>query len=142
MQFKAASDYAVRIMLYLLVQNRVCSAQEIAEGTGIDRMRIVQAAKGLRRSGLITSVRGARGGYASVGDSETLMFRDIVESFEDATSITHRSHGKPREDGLHRIETDFDSFVVSYQPVCSRLGEAFEIPLRELLEALESQEEG
>lgn len=142
MHIKTASDYAVRVMLYLLIQDRVCSAQEISKGIGIDRTSIVQIAKNLRKSDLITSVRGAQGGYTLIRCSEKLTLRDIVESFEDATSISHQSPDELEERDIRQITIGSDTVLVNYESFYDRLGKALEIPLRELLESPELYEKG
>lgn len=82
MQLKITTDYAIRIVLCLAEQGRVCPAQVIAECTGIDRTYIVQVAKNLRTSGLIQSVRGAQGGYELAKDPKDITLLDIVEPLE------------------------------------------------------------
>lgn len=131
-QLRIASDYAVRIMLYLLVQNKVCSTQEIACGTGIDRTCIVQVAKNLRKAGLITSVRGAQGGYACAENSQELMLRDVVEPFEGLDAMCCRHEETRREP--YSINSGRQTFSVNYQLFHRNLEKAFDVPLVDLLE--------
>lgn len=137
-QLRIVSDYAVRIMLYLLMQGKVCSTQEIAQGTGIDRPCIVQVAKVLRRSGLIASVRGAQGGYVCVNSSRELMLRDVVEPFEGLEALQYR-YKESHQAGLNSVNAGKQTFSVNYQSFHSNLEKAFDIPLVDLLEPQGSQ---
>ena len=63
MQMSSFSDYALRILLYLLVAgDRQVTSREIAERYGISFDHIAKAAQLLSREGYIASTRGRGGG--------------------------------------------------------------------------------
>jgi Rrf2 family iron-sulfur cluster assembly transcriptional regulator len=64
-QFTRASDYAVRVLSYLINANgSVSRAQSIAAATEIPESFLAKILGQLCRSGLVRSHRGARGGFS------------------------------------------------------------------------------
>ena len=58
------TDYGVVVLGQLVGQRgRLLSAPEIAEGTGLAGATVSQVLKTLAAAGVVTSHRGARGGY-------------------------------------------------------------------------------
>lgn len=130
MQLKTTTDYAIRMMLYLAVHEKVCSAQEISENTGIDRTYLVQVAKSLRNAGLIRSVRGVQGGYELAQNPENLMLSDIVEPMEGITNI-RRCDGSCEQSDLDASVTC--SVQASYEAIQANLQKVFDVPLTAVL---------
>ncbi len=82
------TDYAVRAMLYLCLQERgkVVPISEIAAGTGLSVKFLEEILLLLRTSGMVQSRRGKQGGYALLGEPETLTVADVVTALEGAPS--------------------------------------------------------
>jgi Rrf2 family transcriptional regulator, iron-sulfur cluster assembly transcription factor len=60
-------------------------AREIAEREGLPPDYVEQILLKLRRAGLVTSVRGARGGYYLARSPEDASVRDVLEAAENRT---------------------------------------------------------
>lgn len=60
-------------------------ARELSEVERLPHDYVEQILLRLRRAGLVTSVRGARGGYALARDAETVTVRDVIEAAERVT---------------------------------------------------------
>jgi Rrf2 family protein len=60
-------------------------AREIAEREGLPPDYVEQILLKLRRAGLVTSVRGARGGYYLARPAEDVSVRDVLEAAENRT---------------------------------------------------------
>jgi len=58
------------------------SAREIAERRGIPPRFLEQLFVSLRRAGIVTAVRGARGGFALMHDPAEVTVLDVVEALE------------------------------------------------------------
>lgn len=64
------------------------SARGIAERQGIPRKFLEQLFASLRRSGLVTAVRGARGGFELSRDPAAITVLEVVEALEGPLSPT------------------------------------------------------
>ena len=63
MQLTQFSDYSLRLVLYLAAHpDRVVSIQEVSEAYHVSQHHLVKVVQRLIAQGLITSVRGRRGG--------------------------------------------------------------------------------
>jgi Rrf2 family transcriptional regulator, iron-sulfur cluster assembly transcription factor len=75
-------DYALRAMIALAgsdVGARM-KAREIAAATGVPATYLPQVLAELARSGLVTSVAGPRGGYATARPPEAISVLEVIES--------------------------------------------------------------
>ena len=83
MQFTRASDYAVRVLSYLINANgSVSRAQAIAGATDIPESFLAKILGQLCRSGLVRSHRGARGGFSLAVDANGINLLQVVEAME------------------------------------------------------------
>ena len=83
MQFTRASDYAVRVLSYLINANgSVSRAQSIAAVTEIPESFLAKILGQLCRSGLVRSHRGARGGFSLAAQPDSLNLLQVVEAME------------------------------------------------------------
>ena len=83
MQFTKASDYAVRVLSYLINANgSVSRAQSIAAATEIPESFLAKILGQLCRSGLVRSHRGARGGFSLAAPPDSLNLLQVVEAME------------------------------------------------------------
>jgi Rrf2 family protein len=82
-QFTRASDYAVRVLSYLINANgSVSRAQSIAAATEIPESFLAKILGQLCRSGLVRSHRGARGGFSLAAPPASLNLLQVVEAME------------------------------------------------------------
>jgi FeS assembly SUF system regulator len=83
------TDYGVVILGHLAGhRDRLLNAPEIAEGAGLSGSTVSQVLKTLAASGLVTSQRGAKGGYQLSRDPEAITVRELVVAFEGPLAVT------------------------------------------------------
>ena len=76
------TDYGTVLLAHLArTPDEVCSAADIAARTGIS----------LARNGLVTSTRGANGGYRLARDASAISAAEIIDALEGPVSITECS---------------------------------------------------
>jgi|WetSurMetagenome_2_1015567.scaffolds.fasta_scaffold221672_2 Rrf2 family protein len=95
------ADYALLAMAYLGHaagrNGGVCSAREIAARYGIPLSVLMNILKTLQRVGLVTSTRGAHGGYVLARPADSINLADIIGAVEGPVQVTHCSE---HPDGL------------------------------------------
>lgn len=86
------TDYGT-VLLAHLAANRgsVCSAADVATATGVAVPTVSKLLKLLGRNGLVTSTRGANGGYRLARDPNDISAADIIDALEGPVSITECS---------------------------------------------------
>ena len=86
------TDYGT-VLLAHLAANRgsVCSAADVATATGVAVPTVSKLLKLLGRNGLVTSTRGANGGYRLAHDPGDISAADIIDALEGPVSITECS---------------------------------------------------
>ena len=77
------ADYALLALTHLARDARgLWSAREIADAYGVPLPILMNILKTLTRSGMITSVRGARGGYRLAMDPDRISLHMIVRAID------------------------------------------------------------
>lgn len=83
------TDYATVILAVLAERPEGClSATEIADRTGIAPPTVSKLLKGLQRSRLVTSTRGARGGYQLARPAAEISAAHIIDAVEGPVALT------------------------------------------------------
>ncbi len=86
------TDYGTVLLAHLAAnQATVCSAADVAAATGIAVPTVSKLLKSLGRSGLVTSTRGANGGYQLARDASDISAANIIDALEGPVSITECS---------------------------------------------------
>jgi len=86
------TDYGTVLLAHLAAnQDDVCSAAEVAMATGIAVPTVSKLLKSLGHSGLVTSTRGANGGYRLACAPNDVSAADIINALEGPVSITECS---------------------------------------------------
>jgi FeS assembly SUF system regulator len=86
------TDYGTVLLAHLAANREtVCSAADVANATGIAVPTVSKILKSLGRSGLVTSTRGANGGYELARDPGDISAADIIDALEGPVSITECS---------------------------------------------------
>ena len=96
------TDYGTVLLAHLAAnQTGVCSAAEVAASTGIALPTVSKLMKSLARSGLVTSTRGATGGYELSRDAKDISAADVIDALEGPVSITEcsSSHSQCEHEG-------------------------------------------
>ena len=86
------TDYGTVLLAHLAAnQATVCSAAEVADATGIALPTVSKLLKLLARAGLVTSTRGANGGYRLSRGPQEISAADVIDALEGPVSITECS---------------------------------------------------
>jgi Rrf2 family protein len=91
MNLSAKTEYACLAMLELAQHSedgRPVQARRIAERHGIPSPFLVQILQDLKRSGLVTSTRGASGGYRISGSPQEITLVDVLDAVEASEEPT------------------------------------------------------
>ena len=68
-----------------------CSAADVAQATGIAVPTVSKLLKSLGRAGLVTSTRGANGGYRLARAPQDISAASVIDALEGPVSITECS---------------------------------------------------
>lgn len=81
------AEYGLIVSLHLAKQGRDAPtpARDMAHHEGLPADYVEQILLKLRRAGLVSSVRGAKGGYFLARDPETISVKDVIEAAENRT---------------------------------------------------------
>ena len=86
------TDYGTVLLAHLAAnQATVCSAADVAQATGIGLPTVSKLFKSLARAGLVTSTRGANGGYRLSRGPQHISAADVIDALEGPVSITECS---------------------------------------------------
>jgi len=97
------TDYATVVLASLAQDPAVHrAAAELAERTRLARPTVSKVLKGLQRAGLVTSSRGALGGYRLARAPELITAAQILDVFEGPIAITECS-GAASHCGIERL---------------------------------------
>lgn len=96
------TDYGTGVLAYLAnAGNRPHSANEVAELTGLPAATVSKVLKLLTRSGLVTSHRGAQGGYVLSRPAAEITAAEVIDALEGPVALTECSI----EDGSCELES-------------------------------------
>lgn len=86
------TDYGTVLLAHLATHRAdVCSAADVASATGIALPTVSKLLKSLAKSGLVTSTRGANGGYELSRSPREISAADVIDALEGPVSITECS---------------------------------------------------
>ena len=86
------TDYGTVVLAHLAGgDGQVCSAAEVADATGIAMPTVRKLLKSLARAGLVTSTRGASGGYQLSRPAREISAASVIDALEGPVSITECS---------------------------------------------------
>ncbi len=93
------TDYGAVVLSHMTHEKgEIHSAAEIARVTGISLPTVSKLLKLLTRSGLVHSMRGAKGGYCLNGSAERISVAEIIQAIEGPIALTECSFS---EDACH-----------------------------------------
>ncbi|TQV79055.1 SUF system Fe-S cluster assembly regulator [Denitrobaculum tricleocarpae] len=83
------TDYAVVVMSQMAMRpEKTNSAQEIAAESGVPLPTVSKLLGTLTRAGLMTSQRGATGGYVLSRSAESITMAEIIQALEGPIALT------------------------------------------------------
>jgi FeS assembly SUF system regulator len=97
------ADYGTVIMVYLAKHShQLCNAKDIALHTHLTVPTVSKLLKRLTGAGLLSSVRGAMGGYRLQRSAANISVADVIYALEEYRGITECSLG-PNECSLQGV---------------------------------------
>ena len=89
------TDYATVLMVRLAREPARCfSAAQLADELGLPLPTVAKLLKRLLQAGLLTSMRGAGGGYSLAHAPRAISVADVVSAIEGPVALTECSLGK------------------------------------------------
>ena len=86
------TDYGTVVLAHLAGEtDGYCSAADVAHATGIAMPTVSKLLKSLARAGLVTSTRGANGGYQLARAPQDISAASVIDALEGPVSITECS---------------------------------------------------
>ncbi len=95
MRITTWAEYGLLVTVHLARRDGALPvpARDMAEAEGLPADYVEQILLRLRRAGLVSSVRGAKGGYHLARDPHTISVRDVLEAAEHRTfEVNCESH--------------------------------------------------
>ncbi|MGB5739745.1 MAG: SUF system Fe-S cluster assembly regulator [Woeseia sp.] len=97
------TDYGTVVLGHLAqVEGGYASAPDIASATGVGLPTVSKLLKNLAKAGLVTSTRGAQGGYRLSREAARISAADVIDALEGPVSITECS-GEDSHCGLEAV---------------------------------------
>ncbi len=86
------TDYGTVVLAHLASNGSGCvSAAEVAEASGIALPTVSKLLKSLAKAELVTSTRGAHGGYCLARQPQQISAAEVIDALEGPVSITECS---------------------------------------------------
>ncbi len=86
------TDYGTFVLAHLALSDEDCvSAADVAAATGLSLPTVSKLLKSLARAELVSSTRGAHGGYRLARQAEAISAADVIDALEGPVSITQCS---------------------------------------------------
>ncbi len=93
------ADYAVVVLVRLSRDGGVQTSSGVAAGTGIPEPTVAKVLKAMAGSGLVTSLRGARGGYRLGRSLSAIPVADVIAAIDGPIALTACVDGGDCESG-------------------------------------------
>jgi len=110
------TDYGTVLLAHLAAnQTSVCSATDVAQATGIAVPTVSKLLKLLARAELVTSTRGANGGYRLSRPPQKISAADVIDALEGPVSITEcsASDGDCEHEGVCSVGSSWQQINVA-----------------------------
>tara|TARA_Y100000590_G_scaffold416580_1_gene515432 strand:+ start:107 stop:655 length:549 start_codon:yes stop_codon:yes gene_type:complete len=129
------TDYGTLILAQLALEKEgIYSAHQVAESTHLARPTVSKLLKALSQAGLVTSQRGAQGGYTLARPPEEISAAQIIDALEGPVAITECSS----EHGLCNLES-FCQVGSAWQRINIKIRKALEeVSLTDLQQSTQS----
>ena len=99
------TDYATAVVLFIQQDNKLQSTELIAQAVGLEIPTVSKVLKLLTKAQILSSVRGANGGYKLARDVTSVSLYDVIVAIEGSAAITECS----KTDSLCLQEHDCDT---------------------------------
>jgi len=122
MKLSPAAEFAVRGALVLAEHygQGPTTLDSICDARGLSKQYLVKIFASLARSGIVTPVRGKKGGYLLARDPSEVTLLELIEAVEGPIAVNFCQHVPPRceesECGLRSMWSEIQQFI------CDKLG--------------------
>lgn len=115
MRLQTSTRLAIFAILELAArEGRQLSVAEIGEKYGVSSHHLAKVMHIMGRAGLVRSVRGAGGGYQFAGNARRATLLDVVQMFEDISSIERdagTADATPEAETLREVLSEIDDIA-------------------------------
>ncbi|MEM7449444.1 MAG: SUF system Fe-S cluster assembly regulator [Myxococcota bacterium] len=119
------TDYAVVLATHLAVSDTPRTVRDLAGESGIPQPTASKVLKLLAKSGVVTSFRGARGGYSLSGRPANIPVLDVVCAIEGPVAVTECSSeeasGSCEYEGSCEVQANWQKINVAIQAALHRI---------------------
>ena len=116
------TDYATAIVLFLQKDNALHSSEYIAQRVGLETPTVSKVLKLLTKAHILTSTRGANGGYKLAKDIAQVSLYDVIAAIEGDTAITEctktdslcaQEEGCDTRSGWEKVNNDIKNILLN-----------------------------
>lgn len=115
MRLQISTRLAIFAALELTARNgRHLSVAEIGEKYGVSSHHLAKVMHVMGRAGLVSSVRGAGGGYQFTGNARRITLLDVAQLFEDLSSSEQNAgtiEATPEDQTLREVLNEIDDIA-------------------------------
>jgi Rrf2 family protein len=120
LKFSKKVDYGLILLSKLRNEPESASAREMAERYRLPQPMVANILKALTAAGILTSTRGAQGGYELARELDRVSLADLVEALEGPLSLVECTGGEvtcrfesvcPTHDPLQVVHRKFEEFM-------------------------------
>jgi len=116
------TDYATAIVLFLQKDNSLHSSEYIAQRVGLEIPTVSKVLKLLTKAQILSSIRGANGGYKLAKDIAEVSLYDVIAAIEGDTAITEctkidslcaQEKGCDTRSGWEKVNNDIKNILLN-----------------------------
>lgn len=124
MRITQESDYALRIVTALALANGTVDAGTLSAETSVTPRFTLKILHKLVRGGIVSSSKGANGGYRLLRPAEQLTMKDVIEEIEGPIIIARclHSHEDCSQSGMTKSECRYHHI---FREVSSQVAQTF-----------------
>lgn len=97
------TDYAMVVLMDVACADAHRSAHQVADRTGLPLPTVAKLMKNLSKAGLVSSQRGAQGGYALGRSQESITVADVIQAVEGPIALTACADTSDEQCGMERV---------------------------------------
>ena len=142
MRITQESDYALRIVTALALADGTVDAGRLSEETSVTPRFTLKILHKLVHSGIVSSSKGANGGYRLSRTSENLTMKDVIEAIEGPIVIARCLHSGEdcSQNGMTKSDCRYHHI---FREVSSKVADTFgAIRIADVIASAQKEREG